>query len=538
MVPRNLVVVEIATGTWCVYCPGSALAADDMHANGDPVAIIEHHGGGNGSDPYETPESGNRINYYNVAGFPTAYFDGQNASVGGDATNTIYPTYLPKINSSIGVNTPLEVEFDLVNPAGNDYEIVARIDQVATIPTGNFVLEVVVTESHIPVTWFGLTEINEVNRMMLPDDNGTALTLNGVGSSDTINLNFTLPPTFVKSNCELIVFIQDLNSKIIYNGAKSTLDLASIPVDMSAVKLKNSILKTYCEDEIAPVVNIANTAGPALTSLVFEYRVNGGADSVFAWTGYLESGDSLDVSLPSYAFTPMSSGNVMDIELVNPNGLNDPDMSNNTLTRNWDKPSHPAGTYTVQIKLDNYGSEITWEARDATGALAGSGGPYANNTASVITETFEVAYNGGQDCYNFSIFDSWGDGLTWLQNPGWFKVIDPMGNVVDESTDGNFGAKAEINFEASWTTALEPQLNPAAVSVFPNPNSGLFTVRLAERPTQAVNLELYQISGQLVKEVQTQQLEYAFDIANLPAGIYLLKVRTAEGVLTEKITKF
>ena len=44
-VDRDKVVVEIATGTWCQYCPGAAMGAEDLLANGKEVAIVEYHGG-------------------------------------------------------------------------------------------------------------------------------------------------------------------------------------------------------------------------------------------------------------------------------------------------------------------------------------------------------------------------------------------------------------------------------------------------------------------------------------------------------------
>jgi hypothetical protein len=536
-VPRNLVVVEIATGTWCVYCPGSALAADELYANNDPVAIIEHHNG----DAFATPESEARITWYNVSGFPTAYFDGENESVGGDASNSIYPSYIPKVNQAIAVNTPLGLSVDLVNPVGNDYEVTATIDQVASVPNGNYVLEVVVTESHLPVNWFGLSEVNEVNRMMIPDENGTAITLPGVGNQEVMNVNFTLPSSYVKGNCELIVFIQDLNTKTIFNGTRNIVDLASIPVDMEIIDFAVPVKRTYCEDEISPVVSFTNVVGPAVTSVDIEYSVNGGTPMVYNWTGYMEVGDTTDVSLPAISFDPVSSGNYLNVDVVNPNGLQDPNSTNNGLNATWDKPSHAAGTYTVEMKLDNYGSEITWEAYDAAGTKIGSGGPYPDNSVATITETFEVVFSGSENsnnCYSFAIYDSWGDGLTWLQSPGYYKLMDPTGKVVEQSTDGDFGQGDEINFEASWATDIEPQLDKSAVQVYPNPNSGMFTVRLTEMPREEVELEVYQLNGQLMQEVSTKQMEYAFDISDYPAGIYLLKVRTQDGVLTEKITKY
>ncbi len=40
-VPREMVIMEVGTGTWCTYCPGAAMGADDLLANGCRVAVME-----------------------------------------------------------------------------------------------------------------------------------------------------------------------------------------------------------------------------------------------------------------------------------------------------------------------------------------------------------------------------------------------------------------------------------------------------------------------------------------------------------------
>ncbi len=272
-----------------------------------------------------------------------------------------------------------------------------------------------------------------------------------------------------------------------------------------------------------------------MTALDIEYSVNGGTPMMYNWTGYVETGDSVNIALPNIAFNPVSVGNSLDIKLIDPNGLNDPDLTNNELTAAWSRPSSPSGTYNVEIKLDNYGSEITWAAIDGSGTVIASGGPYADGSTALIQESFDVTNVG--DCYRFEINDSWGDGLQW-QNLGYFHVYDPSGDVLIESLDGDFGAGANVNFEASWTTALEPQLAEDAMQVFPNPNTGLFSVRLTERPTEAVQYSVYQLNGQLLSTASSSAQEHQFDLSEQPAGLYLVKVRTAEGVLTQKITKY
>ncbi len=42
-VPREMVILEITTSTKCTYCPGAAMGAEDLLANGKFVAVIEHH---------------------------------------------------------------------------------------------------------------------------------------------------------------------------------------------------------------------------------------------------------------------------------------------------------------------------------------------------------------------------------------------------------------------------------------------------------------------------------------------------------------
>ncbi len=67
-VPRELVVVEIATGTWCGYCPGAAMGAHDLLQNGHAVAIVKNHNG----DTFANTYSNARNSYYAITGYPTA----------------------------------------------------------------------------------------------------------------------------------------------------------------------------------------------------------------------------------------------------------------------------------------------------------------------------------------------------------------------------------------------------------------------------------------------------------------------------------
>ena len=71
------------------------MGADDLVSNGHEVAIVEYHGGG--VDNFINEYSSARIGYYGITGYPTAYFDGGNAVVGGSHTDKYIPNYLGKV---------------------------------------------------------------------------------------------------------------------------------------------------------------------------------------------------------------------------------------------------------------------------------------------------------------------------------------------------------------------------------------------------------------------------------------------------------
>ena len=81
-------------------------------------------------------------------------------------------------------------------------------------------LHVVLTESHIPVNWFGLSEVNFVCREMYPDQFGTAVTLENNGDSEDFHFDVEVPDTHMIENCELVIFMQDNGGKEVMNSTK------------------------------------------------------------------------------------------------------------------------------------------------------------------------------------------------------------------------------------------------------------------------------------------------------------------------------
>ncbi len=213
-VPRDMVIVEIGTGTWCQYCPGAAMGADDLVENHHRAAILENHNG----DPYANDYSNTRNSYYNINSYPTAYFDGANPSVGGSNTTSLYPSYRTKVNNRLAVPSNFTITASGTH-TGLVYNVAVVITKEATDTNTNLKLHGVLTESGLQVNWQGQTHLEYVVRAMAPGATGTDISFTS-GNTQTVNLTFTASPAWNAEHFEFVFFLQNNSTKEILQGCK------------------------------------------------------------------------------------------------------------------------------------------------------------------------------------------------------------------------------------------------------------------------------------------------------------------------------
>ena len=318
-VPRDKVIVEIGTGTWCYYCPGAALGADDLVANGHQVAIIEYHGGG--VDNFINEYSTARIGYYGVTGYPTAYFDGGNAVVGGNHTTSMYPNYLQKYNQRINVQSSFNLDMIGSRIGQNDFQVTVSIDKLDANTYSNLKMHFVVTESEIALNWQGMSEVNFVERLMVPNHLGTNLDFSN-GNQLEVNLLFSLEPSWVKEHCEIVVFLQNSATKEIFQGTK--MDLAEFDVvnNFDAGIINVTSPNAVCLNSFVPKINIGNFGLNDLTSLEIITQVNNETPATYNWSGNIPFSEKAIIELPEVTFT-MQAANTFTVTTANPNGQPD-----------------------------------------------------------------------------------------------------------------------------------------------------------------------------------------------------------------------
>jgi len=123
-------------------------------------------------------------------------------------------------------------------------------------------------------------------------------------------------------------------------------------------------------------------------------------------------------------------------------------------------PTGPCTPAIVNINLDQFQSETSWEIHDSTGALLYAGGPYS--TAPDYQPQFEpVCLPTGN--LTFTIYDSYGDGLAgslWGGNDGSYYLMQ-CGDTLVYGTVANFGTDSTHTFVSD--TCMPPPPVPGCM---------------------------------------------------------------------------
>lgn len=191
-----------------------------------------------------------------------------------------------------------------------------------------------------------------------------------------------------------------------------------------------------CATTFDPIVEIRNLGVQTLTSVTITFDIDGGAPQTFNWTGSLATNASEQVTLAS--MTTTAGAHTFNVSLSNPNGGTDEYTANDNATSNFTVQVGSQVNFT--LVTDNFGSETTWTLTDSNSNTLYSGGPYTDGGSTTITLEFCLA----DGCYDFTINDSYGDGICCSNGSGSYTLTDAVGNTL--ASGGSFASTETKNF--------------------------------------------------------------------------------------------
>lgn len=303
-----------------------------------------------------------------------------------------------------------------------------------------------------------------------------------------------------------------------------------------------------CSDWVVPQVRLRNAGGNTLTSCTITYNVDGGTNSTYNWTGSLAQNATEFVVLPG--MTASAGAHVFNASTSNPNGTADTDPSNDAALRNFEIQTGGYET-TLNLNTDCYGQETYWEIRDVSSNLLASGG----NTSGIPPGGLNIASNAdpgaysdntlisvkmcmAEGCYDFTIYDDFGDGLegsiNWGCNTdGDYEIVNSSGTVLGSMQNVNFGNAETINFCVVNNASLE-ELLQSAMHVYPNPNDGSFIISF-EQLDQFADVVVMDINGRVIFKDRMEALENTINLNGISRGVYLIEVTIDSVVFNQRM---
>ena len=161
---------------------------------------------------HNTSENQGRAQFYNIFGAPTIRVQG--ASTG--SSNPLLPQSV--LNNYLGQTVPVRVTISeqFIN---NDFHVSVTIRSFSTPPTGSYKLYVAIAEREIQFNApNGESLHHNVFRKMLPDLNGTSLTLPATGTEATYNFSVPLNGAWNIAQLYGLAWIQETTTNDILNS--------------------------------------------------------------------------------------------------------------------------------------------------------------------------------------------------------------------------------------------------------------------------------------------------------------------------------
>ena len=239
----------------------------------------------------------------------------------------------------------------------------------------------------------------------------------------------------VKAADNIFFDISNINFTISAGGGGFNEDLSLLGI--------NQPTGSYCSDSFVPEISIINLGSSTITSFDVLYNLDGGANSTYNWTGSLTTGASVLITLPG--MTAATGPHSFNVNIVNPNGTTDDNTTNNTGSSSFSTVSG-ATVATLILLTDCWGEEVSWNIENSSNVIIAS---QAANTLADQT-TYNSTFCLPSGCYDFNIFDSFGDGLDGTTSgcaiDGNYTITDGLGNILVAMANANYGSGTTHNF--------------------------------------------------------------------------------------------
>ena len=509
---ERILLFECFTNASCGPCASQNPALDALiNANADRIAAIKYHMNWPGAnDPMylDNPTDNNaRRSVYNINSVPHTVVDGTRYNYMPNSINQ------NTVNQWLTDTSPFEMRLSYeVDEAANTITVHVMGRTSESVP-GTTKLYVGVIEREIHYNSApgsnGERDFYSVMKKLLPTNSGINLGNMEAGSYFAYNFTWELENVYNNDQLDAIAWLQNPDTKAVHQAVKSSQNMEPYYANEIEVSSITNVKGMNCSGIAEPQVLLTNFGSSTLTSAELEVFVNGESLKTFNWTGSMATFASETVDLGEISF-PVKEENTLEVRVNNINGVDDDVLSNNTTTFDIKGSPDIAGkTLKLTIRTDANPEETTWKVTNlGSGEIVLEGGPY-DTPNHTYNETLVITEDG---CYDFTIFDAGGNGLS---GSGIYGLKAGNTNLF---TGRIFGNSESNEFYYEVTDDVEENFNHS-ISIYPNPTSGLLNIFCQEKQT----VTIYNLVGQCVFEGLCNG-KLQIDMKAYGVGIYAVRI--------------
>lgn len=279
-----------------------------------------------------------------------------------------------------------------------------------------------------------------------------------------------------------------------------------------------------------PIVQIRNLGSDTLKSVKIAYKLSGGIERIYEWTGSLSFMEEEIVELDpqdNWWWNQHDGSQKFEVELREPNGVNDENPDNDKKTTHFEIPDVLPGHFYFWIQTNAAAHENEYRVLDWEGNVVFERTNWANNTT--YRDTL-LLVNG---CYRLEITDSDEDGMSFFANSdgnGTFRWR-PVGGATIHTFEPNFGDKLVYNFTVGGPLSIDEPIKESYLSLAPNPSNGMVNI-IAEGFNGGTQIEVFDLSGKIVYSESISGITGGFnknlDLSFLEKGIYMVKINDGQ----------
>ena len=545
---RNAVLEEF-TGSYCQYCPEGHMLAKELAAtNPDKIFVVNLHAGTYATSNFMTTDASAIYSGFVVNGFPSGLVN--RTAEKSLSRNEWGANLQQQLGQVAECNVAGQVTIDKQTRKAT---VTVEVYYTSNSTSETNYLNVIMLQDNIDSYQAGADAnpsqiVNGQYRHMhvfrdaITPSWGEAISPTTEGTLITKTYTYDIPQTIgFNVNLEDVEFLAFVTEK--YQGTATrpilnanklhTLFVTNDDIHPSIVSL-NVAANISCSNDKVIDVAVNNSGVKELTSLKFEVVVDNGEAMSRTWEGSIPKYETLNVELDVNIPTGMHD---IKVKIVEANGVKfeaSKDLTVNNEGWSEVKTSSDVAEVTIELMQDKYGTQITWELIASDYSVLASGGPYENLKGSSATELHEIKVEiPAGECVKFVIRDSKKNGICCQYGEGYYRILDEKGNVALDG-DGAFGEEAShvVSIVKVEDEGIDGVEELTSFRIYPNPVNDRLYIKAEVEIEEVV---VYDVYGR--QQTTDNRQQSIVDVSELNSGIYFVRIKTVDEVVTKRFIK-